>query len=351
MLQDRVFSDQEPYLARLDGATDTLWEPLWRLRTPLRPAERGLLTAKPLRRLHFVRHGGASFLSTHHVHSRLQHTLGVFALAAHFCPEDERLRAAALLHDVGHPPFSHALEGLEQIDHHRWTRGRVLSEPIADVLLDHGLDPRSVWACIGEETNLLHNKEGILQADHLDSWVRSAHVSGLLPRSAPDILSRLRLGKAHLEMDRQTAELVAELIVAEARFHTSAANAGPNVMLKHLVGRLLECGALGVEALPTMTDGELEQTLFSTPATAEEARRLWYRPDEIIVRRIDRREPPHAHIETVDELYLDMPLTEGQVVTRVSPAAAALLKKARQWLGTYAVYWETDRTVQPSAPD
>jgi len=50
--------------------------------------------------------------------NRLQHTLGVFSLVAHFCPENVLLRAAALLHDVGHAPFSHALERLDGVDHH-----------------------------------------------------------------------------------------------------------------------------------------------------------------------------------------------------------------------------------------
>lgn len=328
-------------LARLDGAASVLWEPLWRLCTELRPVERALLTCSPLRRLHFVHHGGGSYLGTQHTHSRLQHALGVFSLIAHFCPENDILRAAALLHDVGHAPFSHALEQLDGVDHHRWTIDRILSPPIADILIQHNLDPQAVLACIsGEPTNLLRNGDGILHADHLDSWVRSAQVGGILPLSAPELLARLRLRGSYLDTDVETAELLVDLIVAEARFHCSAANLGTNTILKHLVQQVLDAGVLTTCTLAAMTDNVVERVLFETPVTAKEARRLWYQPYTIVVHRIGAKDaPPGAHVVQVDHLYLAMPLTDGQTVTQVSSRAAALLAEAQQLRGTYAVYW------------
>jgi hypothetical protein len=329
------------YLARLDGDASVLWEPLWRLRTELWPVERALLTCSPLRRLHFVHHGGGSYLNTQHTHSRLQHTLGVFSLIAHFCPENDLLRAAALLHDVGHAPFSHALEQLDGVDHHRWTIERILSPPIADILTQHGLDPQAVLAYIsGEPTNLLRNGDGILHADHLDSWVRSAQVGGILPLMAPELLARLRLRGSYLDTNVETAELLVDLIVAEARFHCSAANLGTNTILKHLVQQVLDAGVLTTGALASMTDNMVERILFETPLTAEEARRLWHQPHAIVVRRLGAQNaPPGAHIVQVDHLYLAMPLADGQTVTQVSSRAAALVAEAQQLRGTYVVYW------------
>jgi HD superfamily phosphohydrolase len=330
------------YLARLDGAADVLWEPLWRLRTGLRPVERALLTCPPVRRLHFVHHGGGSCLSTPHTHSRLQHTLGVFALIAHFCPDDDVLRAAALLHDVGHAPFCHTLEGLDGVDHHCWTGDRVLSPPVADILIQHSLDPRTVLACIsGEPVNLLRNNDGILHADHLDCWVRSAQVGGILPRPAPEILARLCLQGPYLDTDVETAELLVDLIVAEARFYCTAANLGPNTILKHLVQQLLDAGVLTTKGLYTMTDSMVERALFDTLVTAAEARRLWYQTHAIRAHRLGDNEPPlGAHVVQMDHLYLAMPLANGQSVTRVSSRAGALAAEAQELHGAYVVYWD-----------
>jgi hypothetical protein len=340
-----VLSLNDDYLARLDGASDVLWEPLWRLRTELRPVERALLACQPLRRLHFVRHGGGSALTTHHTYSRLQHTLGVFALAAHFCPDDDLLRAAALLHDVGHAPFSHALEQLDGIDHHRWTVETIPSPPIADILVRHSLDPQAVVTCIdGDPASILKNRDGILHADHLDSWVRSAQAGGILPQAAPEILERLYMAGPHLATDVEAAEMLVELIVAEARFHCSASNIGPNTVLAHLVQRLLDTGALAADDLATMVDTEVEQRLFEAPATKEEAKRLWYHPQTLGVHRLVGDETvPGARIVQVDRLYLAMPLVDDQIITQISSRAAGLLDEVQQLLGTYAVYWTEEQ--------
>jgi len=344
-------------IARLDGSNDLLWEPLWRIQVALKPVERALLTTPFIRRLHFLHHAGASYLCMPHSFSRLHHVLGVFALAAYFCPDDELLRVAALLHDVGHAPFSHTLEQLEGVDHHRWTAKHILSSPIAGILNHHGFDPQVVLACIdGQPANLLRNTDNILHLDHLDSWVRSAQASGILPLSPPEILVRLVVPAAlvapatlstgeldagfYLDMDAELADLLVQLIVAEARFHTAAANLGTNTILVHLVERALEVGALAIDTLPTMTDAMLEQILFATPSTAVEARRLWYRPHEIIVRKLsDDFIPEDAYIVSVDRLYLSMPLTDGRPVTEVSSQAANLVDGIRSLLAQYAVFW------------
>ncbi len=334
--------NEKDYPARHDGADDVLWEPLWRLRTELWPVERALLTCLPLRRLHFLHHGGGSYLSTYHPHSRLQHTLGVFALVAHFLPDDDLLRVAALLHDVGHAPFCHALERLDGVDHHRWTVDRILSPPIADILAQHDVDPQAILSRInGRPPSCLRNGDGILHADHLDSWVRSAQAGGILPLPAHQLLARLRLNGPHLDTDVETTELLVELIVAEARLHCSPSNVGTNVILKHLVQQALDAGALTVDDLATMTDAEVQHILFETPVTAEEAQRLWYQPHTITVRRLEGEDvPPDAHAVEIDHLYLDMPLADGQTVTQVSDYAAALVAEAQQWRGTYVVYWK-----------
>lgn len=337
------FHPLENYTSWVGVVGDVLWEPLWQLSTRLRPVEIALLSSSPLRRLHFIHHAGASYISSYHTHSRLQHTLGVFSLISYFFPEDDLIRVAALLHDIGHAPFSHTLDQLDGFDHHQQTTNYVLSSPVADILLQHGIDPRVILSYIrGKPANLLRNTENILHIDHLDSWVRSAQVQGILPLSAKDLLRQLSLREAYLDTNTEIAEILVDIIVAEARFHCSTTNLGTSTILRHLVKQVIESQVTNINALTTMTDSTLERILFETPLTAKEARRLWYHSDAIIVNRLNSNVPTDAYVVQVDNLYLATPLTGGIPITQVSPKAAAFMSEIRRLLGKYEVYWRKD---------
>lgn len=329
------------YPARLNGRRGRLYEPLWRLDVSLKPVEQAVLTCRPLRRLHHLHHGGASFLNTHHTFSRLQHVLGVFALAAHLSPDDDLLRVAALLHDVGHAPFCHTLEGLEGVDHHQWTTELIQSAPIAPILAEHHFSPEAVLDCInGRPANILRNNDGFLHLDHLDSWVRSAQTGGFLPLSAPEILRRFYCKAGYIQTDRETAELLVKLIVAEAEFHCSADNLGPAVILRALVQQAIDAGALSAEQLLTLTDSAVEQILLSLPLTAEKADRLWSRANKITLSREDGQpRSANSFPATVSHLYLAAPLVNDQPITAVSATAAALIAGAARLKGNYRVSW------------
>ena len=203
------------YRLRLDGALDELYEPLWQVTIKLSDEEKALLRCAKLRRLHMVRHGGASFINSHHTYSRLQHTLGVFALVARFEPVNRELRIAALLHDCGHAPFSHTLDSLEGVDHHSWTQEVICSEEIANILYRVNIQPDEIMAYMdGSRRSLLRNKDGILHADHLDSWVRSAYVGGYLPISPSELLHAMAYRNGNLQFTLEAGNLVAELIWA-----------------------------------------------------------------------------------------------------------------------------------------
>jgi len=326
------------YRLRLDGALDDLWEPLWRLPVRLFHEEKELLRSKTMRRLHFVRHGGASFINSHHTYSRLQHTLGVFALVVHFEPENRALRAAALLHDTGHAPFSHTLDSLNGVDHHQWTRDVVFSEEVVKILTRGNVHPEEVVDYIdGTRRSMLRNKEGILHADHLDSWVRSAFVGGYLNISAAKLLEGITYRNGNFVFTPEVGEHVVRLICEEARMHGSAANIGINAMMRKLVSRLLTKGKIDVAALPAMMDSQIEHLLRSEESTNEEYEKLLSQSWRI---RVTRDQPPVAAEEaTLSKLYLAMPLVSCGSITE-SPDILATMKELKQMLGTYYVWWD-----------
>lgn len=329
-----------PYKAQL-VATQELWEPLWRLKTRLTDAESSLLHSSALRRLQYIHHSGCSFINTQHNATRLQHTLGVFSLVAYYCPDWLELRVAALLHDIGHSPFSHTLEQLAGIDHHTQTERLLHAPEVSGILLRYGFRPTEILDIInGSIASPLCNKANMLNLDHLDSWVRSGHLTGVLTIPTQELLANLVVQGSCISADPDTAELLLQLIISEAMFHCSSTNIGPHTVLKNLVARLIEHQVLAPEELVLQTDSWLESQLMNCERTAGETKRLFYRPHEIRVTRDHSAAPDTAYIAVQKKLYLSTPAIRGDEGLLNTLPSFPLLDEMTSLLGTYYVFWE-----------
>jgi len=188
------------------------------------------LAASPeLQRLHSVHQLGLAYLVYPGAnHSRFEHSLGTFAVAGSMCralkldrEETALVRAASLLHDIGHLPYSHTFEmilhGRYGVDHveisRRLIRGEesVLSDDDREILGEHltvpealersGISPEDVANLLEPDfqrrssQRLLDQHEGqahfsnrrylsqivsgTVDADQLDYLVRDAHYTGV----------------------------------------------------------------------------------------------------------------------------------------------------------------------------
>ena len=173
-------------------------------------------------------------------HTRFEHSLGVYYLmllalralraqaggAVSGDAVDLRtLLAAALLHDVGHYPFSHAIEELGYpIVPHEQVGARLITEnALAEVLRRHGLDPERV-ACLvnpprdralpASDALLIRLLSGALDVDKLDYLPRDARACNV-PYGGVDV-TRL-LGVAAGAGDRPTGRDSASATRASAR--------------------------------------------------------------------------------------------------------------------------------------
>ena len=138
---------------------------------PLTDRVRELLDAPELRRLAKISQLGlVSLVYPGACHSRLEHSLGVYRNALVYLKQlatDERFEAtmrsedgetflvAALLHDLGHWPFCHALEDIALPGvptHELFANSFLLEGEIADTLRDDwSLQPRDVTALLSEK--------------------------------------------------------------------------------------------------------------------------------------------------------------------------------------------------------
>ncbi|KUL34415.1 hypothetical protein ADL22_30370 [Streptomyces sp. NRRL F-4489] len=325
-------------------------DPLWRTAVRLAPVEVALLRSEPLRRLHFVAHGGASALTTLQSYSRLEHSLGVFALVAHFRPDDEPLRVAALVHDIGHLPLSHTCEGVAGLDHHALGRGLLRSEPVQGCLERYGIAVEAVVAALGggQAPSPLANRSGLLNLDHLDSYVRSGRAAGWLDGDPAALLRGLALQGCAVSADRAAARTLVRLVCAEARLHTSWDNVGPVSVVRRLARQLLDSSGLGARELARMTDPHLWAAFDACAATRAESAMVRYEPHRLRVVPVDRTDDRRSGglgdggggwDFSLRKIYRSAPLVEGERVEAAAPELAAELAALRELPTDFRVWW------------
>jgi HD superfamily phosphohydrolase len=168
--------------------------------------EAALINSRPVQRLRFIHQLGFTFLVFPGAeHSRFSHVLGAMHLAGRVsdalctksegllpggsrAPERRLARVAALLHDLGHAPFSHSAEDLFEggIDHEDMTR-RLLSTPeIEEIFARYGEgigtgDVARLLAGGGGPTDRLLAKivSGELDVDKMDYLLRDSLYCGV----------------------------------------------------------------------------------------------------------------------------------------------------------------------------
>jgi len=123
-------------------------------------AEKEIIDSYPVQRLHRLKQlAGAEFVYPGANHTRFEHSIGVMYLAGrlsenpnlsqHLSEEEvQTIRIAALLHDVGHGPFSHVFEHLLvkflNKTHEDMTTWVIEKSELGDVISGLGYDPSLV---------------------------------------------------------------------------------------------------------------------------------------------------------------------------------------------------------------
>ncbi|WML29728.1 HD domain-containing protein [Neobacillus sp. OS1-32] len=156
-----------------------------------------LVGTKEFQRLRRIKQLGTTFLTFHGAeHSRFTHSLGVYEIVRRMIddvfdgrPEwdhDDRLLTlcAALLHDLGHGPFSHAFEKVFDFDHEDFTRAIILGDTEVNKVLQHiGSDfPEKVAEVIAKTSPkklVVSMISSQIDADRMDYLQRDAYFTGV----------------------------------------------------------------------------------------------------------------------------------------------------------------------------
>ncbi|HPA94805.1 MAG: HD domain-containing protein [Acidobacteria bacterium] len=278
--------------------------------------EAALIDSRPVQRLRSIHQLGLmSLVFPGAEHSRFGHVLGAMELAgqafdalaarapaplrARLGPRERRLvRAAALLHDIGHAPYSHSAEGLfeEGIDHEEMTRRLIAGEEIAAIFARHGegIEGAEVAALLAGRPAgprlLFQIVAGELDVDKMDYLLRDSLFCGVrygnydLPRLLDTLLpvADPETGEWGIGVDEGGVHAVEALVLARYYMFTQVYF---NVTAKALELHLSEW---------------LRREGHRWPATAE---RFLAEDDLTVLARLRASRDPHARALTERRRY------------------------------------------------
>jgi uncharacterized protein len=156
-----------------------------------------LVGTKEFQRLRRIKQLGTAFLTFHGAeHSRFNHSLGVYEIVRRIIddvfagrPEwnaEDRILTlcAALLHDLGHGPFSHSFEKVFDLDHEEFTRAIILGKTEVNSILTRVSPdfPEKVAEVIektSEKKLVVSLISSQIDADRMDYLQRDAYFTGV----------------------------------------------------------------------------------------------------------------------------------------------------------------------------
>ena len=270
-------------------------DPLWN-NIRVDEVAQSLLDTPAMQRLRYVRQLGlAHLVYPGATHSRFEHALGAHHLAKRALAtlrdagalegvdagEPGIVAAAALLHDIGHYPFSHALEEIGIAHHEEVARALILSGDVAGILeRAYGKDaPKRILELIrGESWSPLQGLiSGSLDLDKIDYLKRDAMMCGV-PYGEIDedrlihaftILADPTSGRRVTGVRAKALSALESLLFAKYQMYRNVywhhAVRSATAMYKRLVDQALHAGTLMAESLVRYTDEGLLHAL-ETPS-------------------------------------------------------------------------------------
>jgi HD superfamily phosphohydrolase len=271
-----------------------------------------LIDTGVFQRLRYVRQLGLAYLVyPGATHTRFEHALGAYHLARRTlglleeraeltqvaADECAVVRAAALLHDVGHYPYSHALEEIGALHHEEVARPLITEGQAAEELRSGiGRDaPARVYALIrGESDSPLQGLiSGSLDLDKIEYLKRDAFMCGV-PYGEIDVdrlINSLTIvpdpvsGRPSVGVLEKGLSALESLLFAKYQMYRNVywhhAVRSATAMYKRLVADALRAGKLDPRALSGYTDEGLLHQLDAAGASqllvALRGRRLYKR--------------------------------------------------------------------------
>ena len=252
-----------------------------------------LLDTSPVQRLRHIKQlGTVSLVYPSANHTRFEHSIGVYHLACEVTNHLEipseianHIRAAAMLHDIGHSPYSHNIEPL--LNHrigfeHENIEELLTSTPLCSVLETHNIDPNMIANLIigkGQYGQIISSS---IDVDRMDYLVRDAHHTGVpygaidhgrLVRELTFIDDELVLSASGGNVQAAESLLLARTLMGPTVYNHHVARISKSI-LRRATEFLLDSEIIKENDLRNMDDHDLHAALRSNSITAPLEKRI-----------------------------------------------------------------------------
>ena len=331
-----------------------------------------LLESPELQRLHSIKQLGFAYMVFPGAnHTRLEHSMGAYHMAkragdALSLKEDDRiyLECSALLHDIGHGPFSHTLESLLRdrfgIDHVDLTerilkgeesilsdeeRDMIDSRTVVEILEEGGIDRdvliRIIRGRCDEKRYMCQLLNSPIDVDQLDYLLRDGYYTGVAYGTidVDRFFDILTIDKDELAVKRKGVSVVEnilisrELMYSSVYFHKTVRIA--ELMLSRaieyvedrfrfyklndweMMSKLREMGGLQREMVTRLKYRRLFKQIYQVHATDREK-----------IERMRYLEDPMERRKKEEELEVELGIPEGHIIIDV-PGRELFLSEPR----------------------
>ncbi|MHB1506602.1 MAG: HD domain-containing protein [Cuniculiplasma sp.] len=248
---------------------DPIWGPIM-----VTPEFLNIIDTPEFQRLHWIGQLGlCHMVFPGATHTRFQHSLGTMHIAEQMgeklgSSHKKELMASALLHDVGHFPFSHSFEEYFEdnfnIDHESVSReiimGKRGSGQITDALINAGINPESVCSILSKlgefplEESIV---SGPIDADEIDYLARDSYFTGvnLLPFDFRRIVSVLMKRDGIIYIENKGIPAIESLLISRFLMYKSVYFHKTVRIIQKMISRAVDLAHPGAESVQ-MNDGQ-----------------------------------------------------------------------------------------------
>ncbi|MEM3827324.1 MAG: HD domain-containing protein [Candidatus Micrarchaeaceae archaeon] len=253
--------------------------------------ELSVISTPEMQRLRRVSQNGfVSFVYPGATHTRFSHSLGTMQITKEiygniFNNDSEELYLAALLHDIGHAPFSHSTDGILRkylhTDHEKLGEQKIRNGVIKDIISSTHSFNKFLRYFEGKGIGIIFT--GALGADRMDYLARDAYYTGVsygvidLHR----LKYKLRIEKGKLAVYNYDVPVAEAMLIARYLMFNVVYNHHTTIiatsMYEKALSQAIESREIDAKSIIDCDDGQLTSELLNAKASSHLAKKLFSR--------------------------------------------------------------------------